>query len=82
MESYRRDLLNLNDMAELRPILKTNQNTYQPRFSFIPKTGIAFPKSAFLFLLCDNQLISAHSEIMLWGVVIGDIYGIGSEMYL
>jgi len=50
MESYRRDLL--NDMAELRSILKTNQNTYQPHFSFIPKTG-------FLFLLRTNMQVCA-----------------------
>ena len=37
MESSRRDLL--NDMAEHRSILKNNQNTYYPRFSFTPKTG-------------------------------------------
>jgi len=37
MESSRRDLL--NDMAEHRPILKDNQNMYDPRFGFTPKTG-------------------------------------------
>ena len=47
MESSRRDLL--NDMAEHRPILKNNQNTYHPRFAFTPKTGIAFPKRGFVF---------------------------------
>ena len=49
MESSRRDLS--NDMAEHRPILKYNQNTYYPRFSFTLKTCIAFPKTSFLFLL-------------------------------
>ena len=37
MESSRRDLL--NDMAEHRSILKNNQNTYYPGFSFTPETG-------------------------------------------
>jgi len=36
MENSRRDLL--NDVAEHRPILKNNQTTYEPRFSFTPKT--------------------------------------------
>jgi len=35
MESSRRDLL--NDMAEHRPTLKNNQNTYHPRFSLSRK---------------------------------------------
>jgi len=47
MESSRQDLL--NDMAEHKPILKNNQNTYHPRFGFIPKTVIAFPKTGFCF---------------------------------
>jgi len=34
MESSRRDLS--NDVAEHRHTLKNNQNTYYPRFSFIP----------------------------------------------
>jgi len=50
MESSRRDLL--NDMAEHRSILKINENTHYPRFCFTPKTGIAFPKTGVLFLLC------------------------------
>jgi len=46
MESSRRDLL--NDMAEHRPTLKNNQNTYHPpRFGFTSKTGIAFPETEF-----------------------------------
>jgi len=36
MESSRRD--HLNGVAEHRSILKSNQNTYYTRFSFIPKT--------------------------------------------
>jgi len=50
MESSRGDLL--NDMAEHRSILKNVQNTYYPRFSFIPKTDKAFIKVGVLFLLC------------------------------
>jgi len=35
-------------------ILKNDQNTYYPRFSFIPKTGEAFPKlDIFYFFYCD-----------------------------
>jgi len=52
MESSRRDLL--NDLAEHRPIMKINQNTYHPRFSFTPKTDKAFPKMGvfyFIFLV-------------------------------
>jgi len=45
MESSSRDLA--NHMAEHRPILKNNQNTYHPRFGFIPKTGTAFSKTVF-----------------------------------
>jgi len=36
-------------MAEHRPILKNDQNMYQPRFGYTPKTGIAFPKTGFCF---------------------------------
>jgi len=49
MESFRRDL---NGMAERRSILKTDQNTYYPRFSFTPDIGIELPKTGVLFLLC------------------------------
>ena len=35
MESSRRDLW--NDVADYRPILKNNQNTYHPSFDFTPK---------------------------------------------
>jgi len=47
MESSCRDLF--NDMADLSPILKNNQNTYHPRFGFTPKTGTALPKTGFCF---------------------------------
>jgi len=49
MESSRRDLL--NDVAELRYILKNNQITYYLRFGFTPKTSTAFPTTGVLFLL-------------------------------
>jgi len=49
MESPLRDLL--NDVAEHRSIFKTDQSTYYPRFSFMPKTGILVPKIGVLFLL-------------------------------
>jgi len=49
MESSRRDLL--NDVAEYRSVLKTDQNTYNARFSFTPKTGIELPKTGVSFLL-------------------------------
>jgi len=49
MESSCQDLS--NDVAEHRSTLKNNQNTYYTRFGFIPKTGIAFPKTSVLFLL-------------------------------
>jgi len=37
------------DVAERRSILKNYQDTYYPRFSFTPKTGIASPKRVFRF---------------------------------
>jgi len=46
MESSRRDLF--NDVADHESILKNNQNTYYPRFSFTPKTGMT-PKTIVLF---------------------------------
>jgi len=51
MESSRRDLL--NNMVQHKPILKNNQNMQHPRFSFPPKTGVAFSKTGVLFLLCS-----------------------------
>ena len=47
MEISRRDLF--NDMAEHRQILKNNQNTYHPRFSFTLKSSVAFPEMGFVF---------------------------------
>ena len=39
------------DVAEHRSILKKIPYTHYPRLSFRPKTGIAFPKTGFLFLM-------------------------------
>ena len=39
------------DVDEHGSILKNHQNTYYPRFSVTPKTGIAFPKTGVLFFL-------------------------------
>jgi len=58
MESSRRD--HLDDMAEHRPILKNNQNTYCPRFTFIPKAGIVFPKTGICFYCVSIVLILCH----------------------
>jgi len=45
MGGSRREIL--NDMAELRPILKNN--THHPRFGSTPNTGAVFPKTGFCF---------------------------------
>jgi len=37
------------DVAEHRSMLKNCQNTHYPRFSFIPKTGKAFPETGSCF---------------------------------
>jgi len=37
------------DVAEHRTVSKSYRNTHYPRFSFIPKTGIAFPKTGWCF---------------------------------
>jgi len=39
------------NVAEHRSMLKNDQNTYYPRFSFTPKTGIAFPETQVLVFL-------------------------------
>jgi len=46
MESSRLDLM--NDMAEHRPILKNNQNTYHHRFGF-NKKQVALSITGFVF---------------------------------
>jgi len=48
-ESFRRDLS--NEWAERWPILKSNQNSYYPLFSFLRKIGIVFSKTDVLFSL-------------------------------
>jgi len=53
MESSRRDLL--KDMAEHRPILKSNQNTYHPRFGSHPKQVQHSPKRGFVFTVRGLQ---------------------------
>jgi len=42
------------DVAEHRSMLNNYQNKYYLRFSFTPKTGIAFRKTGVLFLLCTE----------------------------
>jgi len=69
MESFRRD--HFNDVAEHRSILKNNQNTYYPRFSFTPKTVIASPKTGVLFLLWMQSLnfgvyLPLPQTLLLW----------------
>ena len=49
MKSSRRD--RLSDKAAHRCILKNNQNTLDPRFSFTHGTGIASPETVVLFFL-------------------------------
>ena len=57
MESSRRDLL--NDMAEHRSILKSNQNTHIPHFGFTPNTVvIAYPKLGFVFTECFYGILA------------------------
>ena len=55
--------------------LKNYQNTHYPRCSFIPKTGVAFPKTGVLFWLCGlsdklvlllqkmDQMVSSTGEV-------------------
>ena len=45
------------DVAEHRSMLKNYQNTLNLRFSFMPKTGVAFPKMGFCFYCnCTGDL--------------------------
>jgi len=48
-----------------RPILKNYQNTYQPRFGFIPKTDVAFPKRGFCFYCegCDLGFVFQTMQV-------------------
>ena len=50
------------DVAVHGSTLKNYQNTYYPRFSFITKTGITFPKTGAYFLLWTN------SSFYSWGI--------------
>ena len=50
MGSSCRDLV--KDMAKHMPILKNNQNTHYPRFSFTPKPGYSIPQNRVLVSLC------------------------------
>ena len=43
-----------------RSMLKKYKNTHQPRFSFIPKTGIAFPKTGGLILRCCSTFLQKN----------------------
>jgi len=50
--SFKRSRRELSiDVAEHRVMFKNDRNALYPRFSFIPKTGTAFPKTEVLFLL-------------------------------
>jgi len=54
-------------MTEHRPILRNKQNTYYPRFSFTPKTGIELPKTGVSFLLCSpSPLIWVDHRTKYW----------------
>jgi len=44
------------DVVERRSMLKRYQNTHYPRFSFMPTTGIAFPKTG-VCCYCDDNLL-------------------------
>jgi len=51
---------------------KFYQNTHYPRFSFIPNTDIAFPKTGVLFLLCmsvPNLQCGKQIVKTLWKIV-------------
>jgi len=49
------------DVAEHRSVSNNYQNTLYPRFSFIPKTGLAFPKRGFCFY-CDNESMKTTNK--------------------
>jgi len=56
MESSRRDLF--IDVSEPKSLLKTDENTFYPRFSFMPKTGKAFPKTGVCFYCEKSRLLN------------------------
>jgi len=47
-------------MAEHRPFFKNNQTTYYPRFSFTPKTGIAFPTMTVFNFIVNPEFLFVH----------------------
>ena len=54
--SFKRSRRELSiNVAEHRSILKNNQNTHYPRFSFTPKRGTKLPETGVLFLLCRRR---------------------------
>jgi len=58
---YRRELF--IDVAQHTPILKSNQTTYYPRFSFTPKRGIELPETGVLFLH-RNEPVSGSALLL------------------
>ena len=60
-EKSRRELA--IDVAEHRSMLKNYHNTKYLCFSFTPKTGIAFPKTDVLFLLCRDGDIRMKTRL-------------------
>jgi len=67
-KSFQRELS--IDMAEHTSTLKIFQNTYYPRFSFIPKTEFAFPKKGGCFYCVHYRLAWAIFFLILLGVAI------------
>jgi len=52
-------------MAEHRPMLKNNQNTYHPHCGFTPKPGRAFPKTGVSFR-CLVFTVKRRSAMSVW----------------
>jgi len=65
--SFKRSRRELSiDVAEHRFTLKININTQYPRFSFIPKTGTAFPKTGFVFVGLKKITVKILNEFRLY----------------
>jgi len=62
MESSHRNIL--NDVAEHRSILKSDQHRYYPRFSLTPKTRAELPKTGVSFLLCSRREFSTERALL------------------
>ena len=63
-ERSRRELF--INVAEHRSILKNNQNTYQSRFSFTPKTGVKLPETGDLFSLwTTHHIVSCWRDVAI-----------------